>query len=126
LSEGINFANRLCRCVVVVGLPYADKSDPVLQEKLRYLQGSGGGHNYYQSLCLRAVNQSVGRAIRHAQDYAAIVLMDARYPRDTGIANGLPQWLTSSTPTWRRQDGSVESVVEQLRSFFQNPKFQND
>jgi chromosome transmission fidelity protein 1 len=60
LSEGINFANELCRCVVVVGLPFADKSDPLLQEKLKLCENP---QSYYQSLCLRAVNQSVGRAI---------------------------------------------------------------
>jgi chromosome transmission fidelity protein 1 len=123
LSEGINFANDLCRCVVMVGLPYADKSDPILQEKLRYIPNP---QQYYQSLCLRAVNQSVGRAIRHAKDYAAIVVMDPRYARDDAIAHGLPQWLTASTPSWRSQDGRLETVTQNLTRFFQNPKFQRE
>lgn len=120
LSEGINFANDLCRCVVVVGLPYADKSDPILQEKLKYTSNSA---EYYQSLCLRAVNQSVGRAIRHAKDYAAVVVMDPRYSSNEGIAKGLPQWLTASTPNWRRREGSLQSVTDNLSQFFANPGF---
>ena len=87
LSEGINFANDLCRCVAVVGLPYADRSDPLLQEKLALVEDPQA---FYRALCLRAVNQSVGRAIRHANDYASIILLDARYPSDTAIAKGLP------------------------------------
>jgi chromosome transmission fidelity protein 1 len=123
LSEGINFANDMCRCVVMVGLPYADKSDPVLQEKLKYMPNP---QQFYQSLCLRAVNQSVGRAIRHATDYAAIVVMDPRYARDDGIAHGLPQWLTASTPDWRYRDGSLDTVTQNLNQFYRNPKFEPD
>jgi chromosome transmission fidelity protein 1 len=32
MSEGINFADDMARCVVVVGLPYPDCTDPVLNE----------------------------------------------------------------------------------------------
>ena len=42
---------------------------------------------HYENLCMKAVNQSVGRAIRHKEDYAAILLLDHRftpfYPRLT-------------------------------------------
>ncbi len=35
------------------------------------------GRNYYENLCsMRAVNQSVGRAFRHADDYAAVNIID--------------------------------------------------
>ncbi|KAG7348921.1 DEAD/DEAH box helicase domain protein [Nitzschia inconspicua] len=118
LSEGINFANDLCRCVVVVGMPFADKSDPLLQEKLKLVPHP---HEYYRSLCLRAINQSVGRAIRHANDYASVVLMDVRYPVDDAIARGLPSWLTESTPGWRRQSSDLTSVLQRIDAFFATP-----
>ena len=35
LSEGINFSDSLARAVVVVGMPFPDGRDPVLQEKLK-------------------------------------------------------------------------------------------
>ncbi|EED93598.1 DNA helicase, partial [Thalassiosira pseudonana CCMP1335] len=100
MSEGINFANDMARCVLVVGLPYPDITDPVLKEKMQCLDreyrksGTGiTGQSYYQNLCMRTVNQSVGRAIRHANDYAAIVLADYRYASEPRIWKGLPQWL---------------------------------
>lgn len=33
LSEGIDFADNDARCVVVVGVPFADKSDPKIAIK---------------------------------------------------------------------------------------------
>jgi chromosome transmission fidelity protein 1 len=44
------------------------------------LQGCStlGARVYYEALCMKAVNQCVGRVIRHAGDYAAVVLLDVR------------------------------------------------
>jgi chromosome transmission fidelity protein 1 len=126
LSEGINFANELCRCVVVIGLPYPDAKDPLLQEKLKLLPGGGGGFSYLRSLCLRSVNQSVGRAIRHANDYAGIVLMDVRYTQDCAIGRGLPKWLTESTPDWKRQDTTLSSAERRLEEFFEFHSVRNE
>ena len=134
LSEGINFANDLCRCVAVVGLPFADRSDPLLQEKLKLVASTttnaegtsskNAASDYYRSLCLRAVNQSVGRAIRHAKDWATIVLMDTRYPLDEGIVRGLPSWLTESTPSWRKASGDLEYVLRRTDAFFEERRVQ--
>lgn len=44
---------------------------------------------------MRAVNQSIGRAIRHANDYATILLVDARYSRQR-IRGKLPRWIGES------------------------------
>ena len=85
MSEGINFSDNLGRCVIMVGLPYPNLHSPELKEKMRYLdrtaavvEGKKGGAVHYDNLCMKAVNQSVGRAIRHKNDYAAILLLDHR------------------------------------------------
>ncbi|CAG0878860.1 unnamed protein product [Darwinula stevensoni] len=100
LSEGINFSDDLGRLVLIVGLPYPNAQSPELKEKLDYLNrtqssapgGKTAGQQHYENLCMRAVNQSIGRAIRHQNDYATIILLDSRYARQ-GIQQGLPLWI---------------------------------
>ena len=145
MSEGINFADDMARCVVIAGLPYPDITDPELQEKMLTLDRSPDtgltGKSYYQNLCMRAVNQSVreairvickvlaccrphflvcmqvGRAIRHANDYAAILLVDERYTTDSRVWQALPTWLTSSGHSSRKQSSFRNSQLE-LQAFF--------
>jgi len=121
MSEGINFSNDMARCVVVVGLPYPDITDPELKEKMAALDASPDktitGQAYYQNLCMRAVNQSVGRAIRHAHDYAAIVLIDRRYTSDGRIWAGLPNWLKRGGLDCR-QDLPLDMRLTQMKAFF--------
>lgn len=129
LSEGINFSNEMARCVVVVGLPYPDLTDPVLKEKMAlmdafHVPSSGGGspvitgQSYYQNLCLRAINQTVGRAIRHARDYAAIVLLDTRYLTDKRVQDGLPGWLKRSPSSFHSKP--VNTHLNDLQAFFRS------
>ena len=125
MSEGINFANDMARCVLVVGLPYPDITDPEMQEKMKSLDkefkengGNGiNGQSYYHNLCMRAVNQSIGRAIRHAQDYAAVVLCDQRYSADARIWRALPKWLRGEDAFKQKQ--SFGQAMGDLRHFFE-------
>ena len=43
-----------------------------------------------------SVNQSIGRAIRHRGDYAAIIFADRRYCAGTGAAAKIPTWIAES------------------------------
>uniref|UniRef100_A0A8C5AEB4 DEAD/H (Asp-Glu-Ala-Asp/His) box helicase 11 n=1 Tax=Gadus morhua TaxID=8049 RepID=A0A8C5AEB4_GADMO len=103
MSEGINFSDDLGRCVVMVGMPYPNIKSPELQEKMAYLDkhlphaaGRSPGQALIENLCMRAVNQSIGRAIRHRGDYSSIVLCDRRYSRPATVAK-LPEWIRSRT-----------------------------
>ncbi|XP_026949103.1 ATP-dependent DNA helicase DDX11 isoform X2 [Sagmatias obliquidens] len=50
------------------------------------------GKALVENLCMKAVNQSIGRAIRHQKDFASIVLLDQRYARPPILAK-LPSWI---------------------------------
>lgn len=121
MSEGINFADEMARGVLIVGLPYPDITDPELKEKMSVLDRSSRanagikGREYYQNLCMRAVNQSIGRAIRHANDYSAIMLVDERYSSNDSVWNGLPEWLRSKS---KRTLESFVKKKSQLQDFY--------
>ncbi|WFD44651.1 RNA helicase [Malassezia psittaci] len=78
LSEGINFQDDLARCVVMIGLPFPNAQSKELSERMEYLRRydlhhkTDSGRELYLNLCMRAVNQSMGRAIRHRNDYVCL------------------------------------------------------
>eukprot|EP00742_Colponemidia_sp_Colp-10_P016154 GILJ01018486.1.p1 GENE.GILJ01018486.1~~GILJ01018486.1.p1 ORF type:complete len:864 (-),score=122.28 GILJ01018486.1:323-2881(-) len=120
MSEGINFSDGLGRCIVMVGLPFANLYDPELKEKMsfmdaqRTLTGNGlTGREYYENICMKAVNQSIGRAIRHINDFATIVLVDRRYSTEH-ICSKLPKWIASRLT----RDGRFGSQFASLSKFF--------
>ncbi|XP_060086136.1 ATP-dependent DNA helicase DDX11-like [Ylistrum balloti] len=103
MSEGINFSDELGRCVIMVGLPYPNINSPELKEKMNYLNanfkagvdGRQPGQVHYENLCMKAVNQSIGRAIRHKGDYSSILLLDKRYSHKN-VSGKLPSWIGKS------------------------------
>uniref|UniRef100_A0A5K3EZ52 Helicase ATP-binding domain-containing protein n=1 Tax=Mesocestoides corti TaxID=53468 RepID=A0A5K3EZ52_MESCO len=124
LSEGINFNDSLARCVVVVGLPYPNIHSAAMREKLRFMNerfakcqkdGRTVGQVFCEAMCMRAVNQTIGRAIRHARDYAAVFLLDQRFARRQ-LRDQLPTWaqdaITNPTPR-------LDQLRIHLEHFFQ-------
>lgn len=73
LSEGINFSDNLCRLLIVIGVPYPT-INVELKERMNY-----HGKNYSTIIAMKTVNQALGRALRHKNDYSAIILIDNRY-----------------------------------------------
>jgi len=120
LSEGINFADGLGRGVVMIGMPYANMASLELQEKLSFMQqaqkstsSTNFAKEYYDNMCMRAVNQSIGRAIRHGGDYACILLLDHRYER---VKGKLPGWIRDAGVGIRREFGGA---LKEIGKFFE-------
>ena len=90
-SEGIDFSDYRARAVVIVGIPYPPFKDPYVMGKRKYLdeiRSKSGmnekrmhstGEEWYATQAARAVNQAIGRVIRHKDDFGAIVLFDERF-----------------------------------------------
>lgn len=68
----------------------------------------------YTDGMMRTVNQCIGRCIRHAGDYAAIVLLDARYGERADVRRRVAAWLQPSLRVCR----SFGECFAGLRSFF--------
>nr|ODN94938.1 hypothetical protein L204_04281 [Cryptococcus depauperatus CBS 7855] len=93
-----------------------------LQERMKYVEklpgaGPEAAREMYENLCMRAVNQSIGRAIRHANDYATILLVDKRYSTSR-IRNKLPKWIGDDVKVQRDFAG----VAKGLASFFREKR----
>ncbi|TYJ14007.1 hypothetical protein E1A91_A10G089100v1 [Gossypium mustelinum] len=84
------------------------------------------GKEYYENLCMKAVNQSIGRAIRHVNDYAAILLVDIRYASDSSKrsfshpSSKLPQWIKESLVSATNNYGEVHKLLHQFFRFNKN------
>lgn len=133
LSEGINFSDGLARCVAVIGMPYPNSEDAYIKEKIKWINktfekqseekaaetycrkstGRSPGMQYYENLCMRMVNQSIGRSIRHKRDFSCILLIDQRYSTSR-ISNQLPGWIQRSLVSTK----SFGDAYRNLREFF--------
>ena len=98
-SEGIDFPDHCARAVIITGIPYAPHKDHRVMLKRKYLEdtkkmGRGvlSGQEWYSQSAHRAINQAVGRVIRHRYDYGAVFLCDERFGSSRGI-RGMSKWL---------------------------------
>lgn len=112
LCEGIDFTDKQCRMVVMVGIPYPAKNDlrVILKQDFLELQSAGNGQRWYQREAMRAVNQTLGRVIRHRHDFGAAILCDARYARRL---SGLSSWLRPEVRSM-----TLDAAVQDCRRFF--------
>lgn len=80
-AEGSNFSYEEARGIFLVGVPYADYSDPVVKAQIKYFnkKRKGLGEKWYVMDAFRAANQAMGRGIRHRDDWCNFILMDHRY-----------------------------------------------
>lgn len=141
LSEGINFSDQLGRAVIMIGLPFPNiqsaewkaKTEHVQQIRLEQLaanpllskadqesQAKAAGREFYENACMRAVNQCVGRVIRHRNDFAAILFMDCRY-QSPRIYTKLPGWIRGNG-RFHLGEPSMLDVQRHLTSFFEGKK----
>ncbi|OMJ73211.1 hypothetical protein SteCoe_28156 [Stentor coeruleus] len=115
LSEGINFSNKLGRCVIVIGMPYLNKNDLEVEVKMNYYNRlpDYSGNQFYENACHIAINQSIGRVIRHVKDFAIIILIDSRHEKSY---NRRPDWIKRS---YIKHD-SLGGMLNSIRSFFRS------
>lgn len=80
-AEGSNFPFEEGGAVVLVGVPYADYSDPIVKAQMNYYnkRRAGLGEKWYVMDAFKAANQAMGRGIRHRDDRCNFILMDRRY-----------------------------------------------
>lgn len=136
VSEGIDFSDAYGRCVVMAGIPYPAALDPkvilkkdYMSENIRKLtakeprmkqqstSSSGqrsqllSGEEWYSLQAVRAVNQAIGRTIRHKNDFGIVLFCDERFSSQH-VRSQLSKWLRphiSVAPSFEAARLSMES-----------------
>eukprot|EP00466_Bigelowiella_natans_P014652 jgi/Bigna1/67409/fgenesh1_pg.3_\ len=153
ISEGIDFSDGDARAVLIVGIPYPNLKDQQIVAKRAYndrvrreTPGSKiSGGRWYELQAFRAVNQAIGRCIRHKRgkirvftlyildlysnlysadrsDYGAIFLIDKRFEQNNVLAS-LSRWFRTylrSGTSLKTSSGERGTVVAgEIRRFFE-------
>ena len=135
VSEGIDFPDRAGRAVILTGIPYAPKADAKVRLKRGFLDekranaergsdvsvdrdrgvdaGQLTGEAWYSQTAMRAVNQALGRVIRHRNDHGAVVLLDERFGYGN-TRNQLSVWLRPAIQSF----DAFGPAAAQLSRFF--------
>lgn len=72
------------------------------------------GSLWYKQQAFRAINQAVGRCIRHKDDFGAIILLDPRFHQEE-VKNSLSRWMRDEAVEYER----LEDFALHLKHFFQ-------
>lgn len=122
VSEGVDFADMYGRAVIVVGIPYSPCKDPKVVLKQKYLDHNRttenemlSGREWYTLEAIRAVNQAIGRVIRHKDDYGAILLCDNRFNYKK---ENISKWIQTHLNGTKSAGHSFHSTMSRLRNFF--------
>eukprot|EP00127_Corallochytrium_limacisporum_P001499 Clim_evm5s61 gene=Clim_evmTU5s61 len=121
VSEGIDFADDLARAVVVAGIPYPNTQDKGIEEKKRYNNErhrmgltSLNGDDWMSTQAYRALNQALGRCIRHREDWGSILMMDARFYQQPVIGK-VSKWIRGRVrPCGNRR---VQEMALEIKDF---------
>lgn len=113
-----NHCHNLC---LIQSNPQVRLKQEVLNENLQAShkrQGAGdpgpgaaglSGDQWYVQQAARAVNQAIGRVIRHKDDYGAVILCDERF-RAPNVKNQLSKWLREHVTVYPDYGKSVTSL----------------
>ena len=133
-SEGINFADDEARMVICIGVPYPNLSDPKVifkrdfLDKRNKIKDSGfTGDIWYKEEAMNAANQSLGRLIRHKDDYGIMICFGIEFYYNI---DKLSKWIRKNkNQLWLKDNNKM--YYEKLNKFLTNlrakcpPKSQN-
>ena len=116
VAEGIDFKDNESRCVLSIGIPYTVRNDPIVDMKYKYndaniSKGLLSGYQWYSIQAFRALNQALGRCLRHVNDWGAVILVDERFLMKSYKEN-LPKWVKTMMV-----NPSNCNLKEELRNF---------
>jgi Rad3-related DNA helicase len=124
LSEGVDFKDKDARAVFIIGVPFACVTETKVSLKKEYLDRRHhdpldryplSGQEWYILNAIKAVNQAIGRIIRHKDDYGVIGLFDERFFVRAEIKGKLSLWAQETlqiVETWKEGKEEFQKFFE--------------
>ncbi|XP_070389958.1 Fanconi anemia group J protein homolog isoform X2 [Dermacentor albipictus] len=122
VSEGLDFADNSARAVVTIGIPFPNVKDMQVDLKRKYNDQqlrSGrpvmNGNSWYETQAFRALNQALGRCIRHRDDWGALIIIDHRFSQQPKFQKALSKWIREQFqcfPCYNEAIDSLKSFME--------------
>ncbi|KAK6473236.1 Fanconi anemia group J protein-like protein [Huso huso] len=120
VSEGLDFTDDNARAVVTIGIPFPNIKNLQVELKRKYndqhcrTRGLLPGSQWYEIQAFRALNQALGRCIRHKNDWGALILVDDRFRCNPNkYITGLSKWVRQQV----QHHPSFSSALQSLVSF---------
>ncbi|XP_044141144.1 Fanconi anemia group J protein isoform X2 [Bufo gargarizans] len=117
VSEGLDFSDNNARAVITVGIPFPNVKDLQVELKRKYndqhskTRGLLPGSQWYEIQAYRALNQALGRCIRHKNDWGALILVDDRFRSNPKYITGLSKWVRQLVQHHSTFNSALESLV---------------
>ncbi|EPB80517.1 DNA repair helicase [Ancylostoma ceylanicum] len=125
VSEGIDFSDADSRAVCIVGIPFPPLMDVRICLKRLYINELAAADKkaqtsdeWYVTEGYRAVNQAIGRVIRHVNDFGVVALLDERFA--TARREYFPSWLRGSLKVFN----DVSELITTASRFFSERKME--
>ncbi|XP_026333759.1 Fanconi anemia group J protein-like isoform X2 [Hyposmocoma kahamanoa] len=124
VSEGMDFKDHQARAVITVGIPYPNMFDPAVKEKMNYndkfekVKKLLRSQEWLRVQAYRALNQAVGRCVRHCGDWGAVLLIDSRF-REPFYTEHLSKWVKNFLGNNHHTFDSLVNNPNSLESFMQ-------
>ncbi|XP_016059147.1 PREDICTED: Fanconi anemia group J protein isoform X2 [Miniopterus natalensis] len=119
VSEGLDFSDDNARAVITIGIPFPNVKDLQVELKRQYndqhskLRGLLPGRQWYEIQAYRALNQALGRCIRHKNDWGALILVDDRFRSNPSrYISGLSKWVRQQIQHHSTFESALESLAE--------------
>ncbi|KFU86246.1 Fanconi anemia group J protein, partial [Chaetura pelagica] len=117
VSEGLDFCDENARAVVTIGIPFPNVKDLQVELKRKYndqhknTRGLLPGSQWYEIQAYRALNQALGRCIRHRNDWGALILVDDRFRNNPNkYITGLSKWIRQQIQHHEKFGSALESL----------------
>ncbi|KGL82705.1 Fanconi anemia group J protein [Tinamus guttatus] len=117
VSEGLDFCDDNARAVITIGIPFPNVKDLQVELKRKYndqhknKRGLLAGSQWYEIQAYRALNQALGRCIRHRNDWGALILVDDRFRINPNkYITGLSKWIRQQIKHHENFGSALESL----------------